>query len=150
MIPIDRVPLDSLRELVRLVAAMAVGNEPRSSRLNDPKIRKLIEDELTRQRSAADNSPISANLPPRLRRVLPLILQGTDIPQIAKALNLSPYTVREYIQDIYRHFGVCRRAQLQSLLADHTTRTLPHETLLHPSPRRNRPRMNKRIAPRPE
>ncbi|MDA8377552.1 MAG: LuxR C-terminal-related transcriptional regulator [Planctomycetia bacterium] len=117
MIPIDKLPLDTVRELVRLVAAIATGNRPRPCQVKDQTILQLIDEELALQRAAAECLTFDADLPPRLRRVLPLLLQGVDIKCIAEVLNLSPYTVQEYVQDIYRHFGVCKRAQLQSLLA---------------------------------
>ncbi|VGO22025.1 response regulator transcription factor [Pontiella sulfatireligans] len=45
-------------------------------------------------------------LTPRLRSVLTLLLEGYLCNQIADLLHLSPHTVKGYIRDIYRHFGV--------------------------------------------
>lgn len=45
-------------------------------------------------------------LTPRLRSVLALLLAGNLCKQIAELLHLSPHTVKGYIRDIYRHFGV--------------------------------------------
>ncbi|WP_168433471.1 response regulator transcription factor [Pontiella sulfatireligans] len=45
-------------------------------------------------------------LTPRLRSVLALLLDGNLCKQIAELLHLSPHTVKGYIRDIYRHFGV--------------------------------------------
>lgn len=45
-------------------------------------------------------------LTPRLRSVLALLLDGYLCHPIAELLHLSPHTVKGYIRDIYRHFGV--------------------------------------------
>jgi DNA-binding CsgD family transcriptional regulator len=45
-------------------------------------------------------------LTPRLRSVLPLLLDGCLCKEIAKLLHLSPHTIKGYIRDIYRHFDV--------------------------------------------
>ena len=45
-------------------------------------------------------------LSPRLRTVLSLLLDAFSCDQIADMLRLSPFTVREYMSDIYRHFSV--------------------------------------------
>ena len=115
MIPIDKLPLDTVRELVRLVTTIAT-DQRRQAPVKYPAVIKLIEEELARSNMAADGTPVSTDLPPRLSRVLPLLLRGMDIQRIAEILDLSKYTVQEYVQDIYRHFGVCKRAQLQALL----------------------------------
>jgi|GEM_PF-6090096 len=117
MIPIDKLPLDTVRELVRLAISIAAGRRPEQAEVKAPKILEVIDEELARQRTIEEGFPVDADLPPRLRRLLPLLLQGMDIPQIAEALKISKYTVQEYVQDIYRHFGVCKRTQLQALLA---------------------------------
>jgi DNA-binding CsgD family transcriptional regulator len=58
----------------------------------------------------ADPSP--AALPPRLRQVLKCLLEGDGDKQVAARLGISGYTVNEYTKQIYRHFGVCSRAEL--------------------------------------
>ena len=94
---------------------------------------KLIEEELARSNTAPEGLPVATGLPPRLLRVLPLLLQGMDIQQIADNLDLSKYTVQEYVQGIYRHFGVCRRAQLQALLAAPSEKIISITTSTKPS-----------------
>ncbi len=76
---------------------------------------RLFLAELREQRISATNTDIPCPLPPRLRRVLPLLLSGLKINEIADHLRLSPYTVREYIQDIYRHYGIHQRYELNSI-----------------------------------
>ena len=51
-------------------------------------------------------------LSPRLRTVLGLMMDGQTAKRIAFHLELSEHTVRGYVQDIYRHFGVNGRAEL--------------------------------------
>ncbi|MGC9259342.1 MAG: helix-turn-helix transcriptional regulator [Phycisphaerae bacterium] len=139
MIPIDKLPLDTVRELVRLVAAIAIDQRARQFSVKYPVVVKVIQEELARSNIATDESPVSTGLPPRLSRVLPLLLQGMDIQRIAEILNLSKYTVQEYVQDIYRHFGVCRRSQLQALLATRGTRKTPDPSVAVGTPRSEPP-----------
>lgn len=58
----------------------------------------------------ADPSPL--DLSRAKRRVLACLLQGDGEKQIAARLRLSTYTIDEYTQAIYRHFGVRSRAEL--------------------------------------
>lgn len=48
----------------------------------------------------------------RLQQVLELMVAGKTIPQVAKALRLSPSTVHGYVKDIYKKLNVHNRAQL--------------------------------------
>lgn len=62
----------------------------------------------------------------RERTVLLLLMGGESRKQIARQLSLSEYTVADYIQALYRHFGVSSRAELMSLfLSGRTHTTLP-------------------------
>ncbi|MGC8623784.1 MAG: helix-turn-helix transcriptional regulator [Phycisphaerae bacterium] len=99
----------------------------------------MIQEELARSNIAADEQSVATGLPPRLSRVLPLLLQGMDIQRIAEILDLSKYTVQEYVQDIYRHFSVCRRPQLQALLATRGTRKTPDPSVAVGTPRSEPP-----------
>ncbi len=49
---------------------------------------------------------------PRLQTVLALLMDGQPPKRIAVHLDLSVHTVRGYIKEIYRHFGVGSRAEL--------------------------------------
>jgi DNA-binding NarL/FixJ family response regulator len=42
-------------------------------------------------------------------------LRGESEKQIAQKLGLSRHTVHEYVGNIYRHFGVCSRAELMAM-----------------------------------
>ena len=55
-------------------------------------------------------------LPPRLGRLLPLLLDGHSEKEIAAHLGLSRHTVHEYVKQIYKHTGVHSRAQLMARL----------------------------------
>jgi DNA-binding NarL/FixJ family response regulator len=57
-----------------------------------------------------DPSPV--DLPPRPRQVLRCLLEGDSNKQVARRLGLSRYTVKEYVDRIYRHFGVQSRQEL--------------------------------------
>lgn len=78
-------------------------------------ILRLFHAELGERHISATDTNIPGPLPPRLRRVLPLLLRGLKINEIADNLRLSPYTVREYIQDIYSHFGIHQRHELNAI-----------------------------------
>lgn len=57
-------------------------------------------------------------LTPRLRSVLALLLDGYRCGQIADLLHLSQHTVKGYIRDIYRHFGVNSQISLIHLFRE--------------------------------
>ena len=57
-------------------------------------------------------------LTPRLRSVLALLLTGHSCSQIAELYHLSPHTIKGYIRDIYRHFGVSSQVTLIQLFRD--------------------------------
>jgi DNA-binding CsgD family transcriptional regulator len=54
----------------------------------------------------------AADLPPRLKQVLDLLLAGRAPKQIAKELRLSVHTVRDHIRRLYDRFGVDGREGL--------------------------------------
>ena len=58
-----------------------------------------------------------SGLPRRLRKVLSLLLEGQCRKVIAGNLRLSEYTVRDYMSEIYHHFGVCSQVELLRSLA---------------------------------
>lgn len=55
---------------------------------------------------------LQADLPPSLRRVLPVLALGKTDKEIATELGLATNTVRDYVQQIFRRIGVTTRAQL--------------------------------------
>jgi DNA-binding NarL/FixJ family response regulator len=87
--------------------------------------RHIMSKEIFDQRD--DRKP----LPPHLQRVMDLLHSGLNQSRIAAALGLSPHTVRGYVRDIYRRFGVNGRLQLISLLR---TRGIERDGLGLPPP----------------
>jgi DNA-binding CsgD family transcriptional regulator len=53
-----------------------------------------------------------AQLSPRMRSVLSLLLDGYRCREIAELYHLSPHTVKGYIRDLYRHFDVTSQFSL--------------------------------------
>ncbi len=53
-------------------------------------------------------------LSPRLQQTLHGLLDGHAPKQLARSMNLSVWTVREYVQRIYKHFGVSGREELRT------------------------------------
>jgi DNA-binding NarL/FixJ family response regulator len=51
-------------------------------------------------------------LSPRERQVLVFLLAGHAQKEVADRLDLSPYTIGDYVKNIYRHFSVGSRAEL--------------------------------------
>lgn len=64
------------------------------------------------KRLARFSDPSPSALPPRVRLVLRCLLEGDSDQQIAARMKLSRYTVNEYVDRIYRHFGVQSRPEL--------------------------------------
>jgi DNA-binding CsgD family transcriptional regulator len=61
---------------------------------------------------ATARDPSVSRLSPRLRQVLGALVEGDSEKQVGRRLGLRPDTVREYVQTVYRHFGVHTRAEL--------------------------------------
>ncbi len=64
------------------------------------------------KRLARFSDPSPSALPPRVRFVLRCLLEGDSDQQIATRMKLSRYTVNEYVDRIFRHFGVQSRPEL--------------------------------------
>jgi PAS domain S-box-containing protein len=60
---------------------------------------------------AADSEEL-AELSPREREVLALIMSGDRVPAIAKTLHISPHTVRNHLKSMFRKLGVGSQAEL--------------------------------------
>jgi DNA-binding CsgD family transcriptional regulator len=64
------------------------------------------------ERDAA--AELAATLPPRLRRLLSLMLSGSSEKQMADELGLSWHTVHTYTRQLYRRLRVSSRAELMA------------------------------------
>ncbi len=58
------------------------------------------------------------DLPKRQREVLAMLLHGASIKEIAAELGISPHTVNDYSQSVYRTFQVAGRAELAALFLE--------------------------------
>lgn len=100
-------------------SGIVLGRSPKRKPFNDREkqlilyahqmIGKLIGGPLARF-----TEPSPSELPPRPRAVLQLIMQGESDKQIANKMQLSPFTINQYLKLIYSHFGVHSRPQLMA------------------------------------
>ncbi len=92
----------------------AVEDRPFTAR--DARLIHFIQLELTPHlgRSLATSQDLAARLSPRLRQTLDCLLDGDSEKQVAARIGVRPATVREYVQALYRHFGVTTRAELMA------------------------------------
>jgi DNA-binding CsgD family transcriptional regulator len=56
--------------------------------------------------------PNRHGLSPRLRQALDCLLDGDGEKQVALRLGVHPTTAHDHVKRLYRHFGVCTRAEL--------------------------------------
>jgi DNA-binding NarL/FixJ family response regulator len=73
---------------------------------------------MTRSGDTHDDSDASAglrSLPPRLQRVLDLLLTGLSEKEIPEYAGLTRATTHQYVVEIYRRVGVRSRPQLMAL-----------------------------------
>jgi len=68
--------------------------------------------EITPNPGLAADSKELAELSPREREVLALIMNGDRVPAIAKNLHISPHTVRNHLKSMFRKLGVGSQAEL--------------------------------------
>lgn len=97
-----------------LSSAWVLGDRPFGIR--DAKLLGFVQTELTRHlgRSLATSQDPAARLSPRLRQTLDCLLDGDGEKQAALRMGISPATVREYVQVLYRLFDVTTRAELMA------------------------------------
>ncbi len=58
---------------------------------------------------------IMVGLSPRQRQVLLLLLEGDGKKQIAARMKISQHTVGDYVKEVFKHFGVHSRGELQAV-----------------------------------
>jgi len=78
---------------------------------------KLLFEELRWLHTTGRLDPVMPGvheLPPRLKEVLNLMLQGHTPKQIAKKLGLTVLTVRDHIKRLYRHLDVNGRDEMMA------------------------------------
>jgi DNA-binding CsgD family transcriptional regulator len=97
-----------------LCPSRALGDRPFGRR--DARVIHLTQLALTPHlgRSLATSRDPAARLSARLRQTLDGLLEGDGEKQAALRLGVSPATVREYVQALYRLFGVSTRAELMA------------------------------------
>lgn len=71
-------------------------------------------DWLHRHGQHSEAGPQIVELAPRLRQVLILLLAGDPKKRIAQKLAISEHTVGDYVKQLYRHFAVKSRGELQA------------------------------------
>jgi DNA-binding CsgD family transcriptional regulator len=107
------VPLGNGDELAGVLLSRAIGDRDFTARERaivrelQAAVTPLIGGPLAR---FADPSP--STLSPRVRQVLKCLLEGDGDKQIATRLGLKRHTVNEYVDKIFRHFGVVSRPEL--------------------------------------
>jgi DNA-binding NarL/FixJ family response regulator len=63
-------------------------------------------------RVLATSEELGPPLSPRLRQTLDALLEGDSETEAALRLGLSMHTIHEYVNSLYRLFGVSSRAEL--------------------------------------
>lgn len=79
---------------------------------------KLVHEQIVPQIGkvlAAHDQPSPADLSPRRRQTMELLLKGLGDKQIAQELQLSRHTVNEHVTAVLRHFDVSSRSELVAL-----------------------------------
>lgn len=93
-------------QLVRAIEAVADGDTYLDAQIAPQVIRSLTPP------IAAGSANIVTTLSERERDVLQLIVDGRSNPEIAKALFLSPNTVKTYVRNLMNKLGVSDRVQV--------------------------------------
>lgn len=69
---------------------------------------------LVGERLATREHVTRSDLPPRLRKTLDILLEGTSEKELAQRLGIAPATVHEYVMAIYRYYDVNSRSRLMA------------------------------------
>lgn len=93
--------------LLAHVRATLAGETPISARAASHLL-GLVRDEPAAQENAGPDAP---HLSPRERELLEYLARGLSRKETARLMNLSPYTVAEYVQGIYRKLRVKSRGE---------------------------------------
>lgn len=94
--------------LLAHVQATLAGETPISARAASHLL-SMVRDEPVADEQAAE--PDAPHLSPRERELLEYLARGISRKEAARIMNLSPYTVAEYVQGIYRKLQVKSRGE---------------------------------------
>lgn len=97
----------SAEMLLAYVRATLAGETPISARAASHLL-TLVRDEAAAREPANPDAP---HLSPRERELLEYLARGISRKEAARLMNLSPYTVAEYVQSIYRKLQVRSRGE---------------------------------------
>jgi len=106
------------RSLVRFLAAL----EPLVSQI-DAAFRKIPAFPLADARLALDDGSNVLDLSAREREVLEAVCRGRTNLEIAAALRISPFTVKNHVQRIFRKVGATNRTQAAARYAEAVRQT---------------------------
>jgi DNA-binding NarL/FixJ family response regulator len=101
---------DDFMDINEAIAQMVDGGAPIS-----PSIARYLLNELSiSDASPVEEKPAADVLSPREKEVLLLVSKGYTSKEIAKMLDLSYYTVREYVSNVYKKLSVKNKMQAVS------------------------------------
>jgi DNA-binding NarL/FixJ family response regulator len=102
---------DTFMDINEAISQMVEGGAPIS-----PSIARYLLDELSITDTATpeEEKPAASILSPREKEVLLLVSKGYTSKEIAKMLDLSYYTVREYVSNVYKKLSVKNKMQAVS------------------------------------
>lgn len=101
---------DDFMDINEAISQMVEGGAPIS-----PSIARYLLNELSiTDSSSEDKKPAASILSPREKEVLLLVSKGYTSKEIAKMLDLSYYTVREYVSNVYKKLSVKNKMQAVS------------------------------------
>jgi DNA-binding NarL/FixJ family response regulator len=100
---------DNFMDINDAISQMVEGGAPIS-----PSIARYLLNELSIAETPAQAKENSTLLSPREKEVLLLVSKGYTSKEIAKVLELSYYTVREYVSNIYKKLSVKNKMEAVS------------------------------------
>jgi DNA-binding NarL/FixJ family response regulator len=101
---------DDFMDINDAISQMVDGGAPIS-----PSIARYLLNELSITEAVAEDEKTSVDLlSPREKEVLLLVSKGYTSKEIAKMLDLSYYTVREYVSNVYKKLSVKNKMQAVS------------------------------------
>ncbi|MTI64065.1 response regulator transcription factor [Methylophaga sp.] len=101
---------DNFMDINEAISQMVEGGAPIS-----PSIARYLLNELSMAETATEKEkPADSILSPREKEVLLLVSKGYTSKEIAKTLDLSYYTVREYVSNVYKKLSVKNKMQAVS------------------------------------